>query len=103
MYALVECKGKQYKVEKGNVLNVDKIEAKEGDVITIDKVLLLSDEGKVKVGSPFVKGASVKAKVEGEVRGKKVLVFKYKPKKDYHRFLGHKEKYTRIKIEDISL
>lgn len=103
MYALVECKGKQYKVEKGNVLNVDRIDAKEGDVITLDKVLLVSDEGNVKVGSPFVDGVSVKAKVEGDVRGKKVLVFKYKPKKDYHRFLGHTPEYTRIKIEDISL
>ena len=89
MYAIVEFKGNQYKAEKDAVLEVSKLDAKDGDVITIDTVLLVSDGDKVSVGSPYVKGAKVTVKVGETFKDKKVLVFKYKSKKDYHRLIGH--------------
>ena len=91
MYAIVEFKGNQYKAEKDAVLEVSKLDAKDGDVITIDTVLLVSDGDKVSVGSPYVKGAKVTVKVGETFKDKKVLVFKYKSKKDYHRLIGHRE------------
>ena len=85
MYALVEYKGKQYKAEKGAVLSVDKLDAEKGAKIDVDTVLLVSDGDKISVGAPYVKGAKVQIVVEDSFRDKKVLVFKYKSKKDYHR------------------
>ena len=92
MYAIVEFKGNQYKAEKDAVLEVSKLDAKDGDVITIDTVLLVSDGDKVSVGSPYVKGAKVTVKVGETFKDKKVLVFKYKSKKDYHRLIGHRDR-----------
>jgi large subunit ribosomal protein L21 len=103
MYALVEYKGKQYKAEKGAILQVDKIEAEKGATIDIDSVLLVSDGDKISVGTPFVKGAKVKVVVEDSFRDKKVLVFKYKSKKDYHRFIGHRQQYTNVRVEEITV
>ena len=103
MYALVEYKGKQYKAEKGAVIQVDKIDAEKGAKIDIEPVLLVSDGDKIQVGAPYVKGAKVQAVVEDSFRDKKVLVFKYKSKKDYHRLHGHREEYTNIRVEDIAL
>ncbi len=100
MYAVVEIKGKQYRAEKGAMLQVDRFDAEEGDGVSFDKVLLLSGES-VKVGSPYVEGAAVKAVVQNEIKGDKVVVFKYKPKKDYRRTQGHRQSYTVLKIEDI--
>lgn len=102
MYALIEYKGKQYKAEKGAVLKVDNIDAEKGSKIDIDSVLLLSGDGGVKVGTPYVQGAKVTALVGDNVRDKKILVYKYKSKKDYHRTIGHRQKYTLITIEDIA-
>lgn len=101
MYALVEYKGKQYKAEKGSVLTVDKLDAEKGAKIEIDSVLLISDGEKISVGTPFVKGAKVKIVVEESFRDKKVLVFKYKAKKDYHRLIGHRQHYTNVRVEEI--
>ncbi len=103
MYALVEYKGKQYKAEKGAILTVDKLDAEKGSKIEIDSVLLVSDGDKVSVGSPYVKGAKVQIVVEDSFRDKKVLVLKYKSKKDYHRLIGHRQQYTNVKVEDIVL
>lgn len=104
MYALVEYKGNQYKAEKDVVLTVDKInEAKKGDTIDLDTVLLVSDGDKVSVGSPYVKGAKVTVEVGDTVRDKKVLVFKYKSKKDYHRFIGHRQEYTQVTVKNVVL
>ena len=103
MYAIVEFKGNQYKAEKDAVLEVSKLDAKDGDVITIDTVLLVSDGDKVSVGSPYVKGAKVTVKVGETFKDKKVLVFKYKSKKDYHRLIGHREQYTKVTFEDVVL
>ncbi|MDR0443890.1 MAG: 50S ribosomal protein L21 [Treponema sp.] len=101
MYALVEFKGKQYKAEKGASLKVDKIDAEPGAAISIDTVLLVSGET-VKVGSPYVQGAKVSATVESHGKDDKIVVFKYKPKKDYRRKQGHRQQYSIIKIGDIS-
>ena len=103
MYALFEYKGKQYKAEKDALIQVDKIDAEDGAKIDIDSVLLVSDGDKISVGTPFVKGAKVSAVVENSIRDKKVLVFKYKSKKDYHRFIGHRQEYTNIRVKDITL
>jgi large subunit ribosomal protein L21 len=101
MYALVEFMGKQYKAEKGAMLKVDKIDAEPGAVINIDTVLLVSGDT-VKVGSPYVNGAKVSATVESHGKDSKIIVFKFKPKKDYRRKQGHRQQYSVIKIADIS-
>lgn len=101
MYALVEYKGKQYKAEKGALIQVDKIDAEQGQAIDIDTVVLVSDGDNVSVGAPYVKGAVVKAVVEDSFKDKKVIVYKYKSKKDYHRTIGHRQQYTNIRISDI--
>jgi len=100
MYALMEFKGKQYKAEKGALLQVDKIDADPGSAVDIDSVLLVSGE-KVVVGAPYVQGAKVQAVVEAHKKAKKIIVFKYKPKKDYRRKQGHRQQYSVIKIQDI--
>jgi large subunit ribosomal protein L21 len=100
MYALVEFLGKQYKAEKGALLKVDKIDAEPGSTVNIDSVLLLSGDT-VKVGAPYVSGAKVSAVVESHGKDKKIIVFKYMPKKDYRRKNGHRQQYSIIKIEDI--
>jgi large subunit ribosomal protein L21 len=106
MYALVEFMGKQYKAEKGALLKVDKIEAETGTAINIDTVLLVSGDSAagaaIKVGSPYIKGAKVSATVESHGKDEKVIVFKYKPKKDYRRKQGHRQQYSIIKIGEIS-
>ena len=101
MYALVEFKGKQYKAEKGALLKVDRIDAEPGTAIDIDTVLLVSSDA-VKVGSPYVEGAKVSAVVESHEKDDKIIVFKYKPKKDYRRKQGHRQQYSIIKIGEIS-
>jgi large subunit ribosomal protein L21 len=101
MYALVEFLGKQYKAEKGALLKVDKIDAEPGATINIDTVLLVSGDS-VKVGSPYVQGAKVSATVESHGKDPKIIVFKYKPKKDYRRKQGHRQQYSVIKISEIS-
>ena len=101
MYALVEFKGKQYKAEKGALLKVDKIDAEPGAVLDIDTVLLLSGDT-VKVGSPYIQGVKVSATVESHGKDDKIVVFKYKPKKDYRRKQGHRQQYSIIKIGEIS-
>ena len=103
MYALFEYKGKQYKAEKDALIQVDKIDAEDGAAIDIDSVLLVSDGDKISVGTPFVKGAKISAVVENSIRDKKVLVYKYKSKKDYHRLIGHRQEYTNIRVKDITL
>ena len=103
MYALFEYKGKQYKAEKDALIQVDKIDAEDGAKIDIDSVLLVSDGDKISVGTPFVKGAKISAVVENSFRDRKVLVFKYKSKKDYHRLIGHRQEYTNIRVKDITL
>ncbi|MCL2243276.1 MAG: 50S ribosomal protein L21 [Treponema sp.] len=101
MYVLVEFKGKQYKAEKGALLKVDKIDAEPGASVNIDTVLLVSGDS-VKVGSPYIEGARVSAVVESHGKDGKIIVFKYKPKKDYRRKQGHRQQYSIIRIAEIS-
>jgi large subunit ribosomal protein L21 len=100
MYAIVEFKGKQYKAEKGAILKVDRINANRGSAIDIESVVLVSGDT-VKVGSPYVVGVKVSAVVESHEKDKKIIVFKYKPKKDYRRKKGHRQNYSLIRIEEI--
>ena len=101
MYVLVEFKGKQYKAEKGALLKVDLIDAEPGTAITIDTVLLVSGDT-VKVGSPYIEGAKVSAIIEAHEKDDKIIVFKYKSKKDYRRKQGHRQQYSIIRIDSIS-
>ena len=103
MYALVEIKGHQFKAEKGAVLQIDRLAAENGSPVEFETVLLVSDDKDVKIGAPFVKGAKVKATVSGTARGEKVISYKYKRRKIYHRTVGSRQEYTLIKIEDIVL
>jgi len=99
MYALIESGGKQYKVSEGTVLKVEKLEAAAGDRLSIDKVLMVNDEnGNVKVGNPLVSNARVEVEVMEQGRDKKVVVFKYKRRKNYRKKQGHRQPFTRIKV-----
>ena len=102
MYAIVDIAGKQYKVTKDDSILAPKLDAEVGKSVTFDRVLLVSDKGKVSVGQPVVKGVKVKAKVLGFERGKKIIVFKKKRRKGYQVTRGHRQDYTRLAIEGIS-
>ncbi|MFH1238708.1 MAG: 50S ribosomal protein L21 [bacterium] len=103
MYAIIESGGKQYKVTKGEILNVDKLDKKIGETMELDKVLLISDNDKVMVGNPVVKNARVVLEVVKLAKGKKVVVFKYKRKKGYRKTKGHRQQYTTVRVTDIKL
>jgi large subunit ribosomal protein L21 len=100
MYALVEIQGKQFKVEKGSLLKVDRVEGEAGAAVDFDTVLLLSGDS-VKVGSPYVAGAKVKTVIESHAKDKKVIVFKYQPKKDRRRKIGHRQALSFLRVQDI--
>ncbi|MEL3906579.1 MAG: 50S ribosomal protein L21 [Treponema sp.] len=102
MYVLFEYKGKQYKAEQGAKILVDKISEPKGTAIDIDTVLLVNNDGKVSVGTPYVAGVKVSATVEDSMRDKKVIVYKYKSKKDYHRTIGHRQHYTYLTVNAIT-
>lgn len=100
MYAVIKTGGKQVRVQKGDVVFVEKLEANEGDKVTFDEVLMVGGE-KVVVGNPLVDGAKVEAKVLKQGRGAKIIVFKYKPKKNYKRKQGHRQSYTKLEITKV--
>lgn len=102
-YAIVEAGGKQYRAEEGRALTVDLLAANIGDEIIIDKVLLVCDGDAVTVGTPYISGASLITSVQEQIKGKKILVFKYKPKIAYRRKAGHRQKYTRLLVNSIVL
>ena len=102
MYAIVEIAGQQLKVENKAKIFVNKMDAKEGATVDFDKVLLIDNEGDVKVGQPVVDGAKVSAKVVSHVKGDKVKVFKKKRRKGYRKLNGHRQEYTQIEIENIT-
>ncbi|MCS7002198.1 MAG: 50S ribosomal protein L21, partial [Dehalococcoidia bacterium] len=96
MYAIVETGGHQWKVRPGQVLDVDLRQEEPGSTIVLDRVLLLADNDRILVGAPTVPGASVSATVLGAIKGKKIIVFKYKSKTRYRRRMGHRQRYTRL-------
>ena len=103
MYAIIEACGKQYKVLEGETVFFEKLDAEEGKKVTFDKVVLVSDDKKIEVGAPYVKNVKVEGKVIEHGKGKKILVYKYKAKKNYRRTQGHREPYTKIEITKIAM
>ncbi len=103
MYAIVEIAGQQFKVEQGQEVFVHRLKDEEGAEVEFDKVLLVDDEGSVKVGAPVVEGAKVNGKVVAHVRGDKVLVFKKKRRKGYQKQNGHRQDLTKVRIEKITV
>ena len=101
MYAVIESCGKQYKVAQGDVVFFEKLDAEEGKKVTFDKVVLVSDDKKVEVGAPYVKGVKVEGKVVEHGKGKKIIVYKYKAKKNYRRTYGHRQPFTKVEITSI--
>ena len=101
MYAIVDIAGQQFKVQKSQQIFVNRLEGNEGDTVNFDKVLLLDNEGKVDVGMPTVKGASISAKIVTHLKGDKVIVFKKKRRKGYAKKNGHRQYLTKIEIQDI--
>lgn len=101
MYAIIATGGKQYKVAEGDVINVEKLGVEAGNTVTFDQVLVVNN-GSLTVGNPTVAGATVSATVVEEGRGKKVIVYKYKRKTGYHKKNGHRQAYTKVKIDKIN-
>ena len=101
IYAIIESGGKQYKVSPGQTIDVELLGVSEGASVDLDKVLLIADDKTVTVGRPTVTGAKVVATSQGEIKGVKLIVFKYKPKVRYHKKTGHRQTYTRLAIKEI--
>lgn len=102
MYAVIKTGGKQYKVQEGDIIRVEKLDVEEGSTVQFDEVLALSDDNGLKIGTPVVNGAVVEANVLGQGKGKKIIVFKYKPKKNYRKKQGHRQPYTQLQITKIN-
>ena len=103
MYAVIETGGKQYRVQQGDVITVEKLSVEAGEKVTFDKVLVVHDGEGLTVGTPCVEGATVGATVVENGKGKKVVIFKYKAKKDYRKKQGHRQPYTMVKIDEIAV
>ena len=100
-YAIVEQGGKQYKAVPGSTIEVDRLPVEEGAAVELERVLLVADGDQILIGTPTVPGAKVKATVEAHFKGPKIIVFKYKPRKRYRRKKGHRQQYTRLRIDEI--
>jgi len=103
MFAVIETGGKQYRVEPGEILDVERQVPEEGGQVTFDRVLLIAGDGGTRLGNPTLAGATVKARLIDEVRGPKVRIFKHKRRKQYRRRAGHRQDYLRVRIEEIAL
>jgi len=103
MYAIIETGGKQYRVKEGDLLRVEKLPVEVGETVVLDKVLALKDEKELRVGRPYLPEVKVIGKVEAQGKGEKIIVFKYKPKKNYRRKKGHRQPFTALRIERIEL
>ena len=103
MFAIIETGGKQYKVSEGDVIFIDKLAVEADETVTFDKVLMADKDGNLTVGAPYVAGASVTATVVKNGKGKKIYVFKYKAKKNEKKKIGHRQPYTKVQIQTISL
>jgi large subunit ribosomal protein L21 len=102
-YAIVEDGGKQYKAVEGSTIEVDRFDAEVGEQLDLERVLLVADGDKIQIGTPLVNGVKVQATVLSQVKGPKVVVFRYKPKKRIRVKTGHRQKYTRLLIDTISI
>jgi large subunit ribosomal protein L21 len=102
MYAIIATGGKQYKVQEGDVIYIEKLDAEVDSAVEFNEVVAVSNEGKLTVGKPVVEGASVSGKVLSQGKEKKVIIFKYKAKKDYRKKQGHRQPYTKIQIDKIN-
>jgi large subunit ribosomal protein L21 len=102
MYAVIATGGKQYKVSEGDIVRVEKLGVEAGETFTFDQVLLVSNDGELKVGTPTVAGATVEADVVSNIKDKKVIVYKYKRKTGYHKKNGHRQQITVVKINKIN-
>lgn len=102
MYAIIETGGKQYKIQEGDVIFVERIKADEGENVTFDKVLAVSKDGNITFGNPVIETANVSGKILGHGKGKKIIVFKFKAKKGYRRKQGHRQPYTKVQIDKIN-
>lgn len=100
MYAIIATGGKQYRVSEGDVIYIEKINAQVDSTVSFD-VLLMGNDGDVKIGTPVVEGVKVEGKVVGQIRGEKIVVYKYKSKKNYRRKQGHRQPYTKVEITKI--
>jgi large subunit ribosomal protein L21 len=103
MYAVVKTGGKEYRVSKGDLIPVEKLEGKVGDQVTLTDVLLVSKEGETQLGHPQLTHVHIKGKIVQETKGKKVHTYKMKKRKNYRRFKGHRQTYTYLKVDDIQL
>lgn len=103
MYAIIETGGKQYKVQEGDTLFIEKLNVNEGETVEFDRVLAVSGDNGLNVGTPVVSNAVVSGTVVKNGKAKKVIIYKYKAKKDYRKKQGHRQPYTQVKIEKISL
>jgi len=103
MYAVVKTGGKEYRISKGDIIRVEKLEGKIGDKVTLRDVLMVSQEGQVQSGIPHLVNAMVLGEIVQQVKGRKVLTYKMKRRKNYRRFKGHRQNYTYLRVNDISL
>jgi large subunit ribosomal protein L21 len=103
VYAIIETGGKQFKVREGDVIKVEKLECLAESTFVFENVLLASNGDNLTVGSPYISGVTVNATVIGDGKGKKVVVYKYKPKKGFHKKKGHRQPFTELKIEKINI
>jgi large subunit ribosomal protein L21 len=101
VYAVVQTGGKQYRVAVGDRIDVERLDAEPGTEVTLDRVLMVEQDGDVKIGTPVVDGAKVIASVDAQKRGKKLIIFKMRPKKRYRRKMGHRQSLTQLTIKDI--
>jgi len=102
MYAIIETGGKQYKVQEGDVVLVEKLGLAAGETVNFENVLVVANDNDLSIGTPFLENASVSASVLDESKGKKLVIYKYKAKKTYHKKRGHRQYHTKVKIEKIN-
>lgn len=103
MYAIIETGGKQYKVQEGDILNIEKLNASEGETVEINRILTVVKDNEVVVGKPVVEGAKAILKVLEHGKSEKIIVFKYKPKKNFRKIRGHRQPFTKVLVEKITV